>query len=514
MGDPTTKAEELALKLAKAIELGDKKTSIECAEHLAEVYAQVTVQLKHEAYPKQDIRLRVSVEDAGSLTAPITLKVSPDMTVSTLKDLVFKEYNFHPSVQQWVIGQRLPHDQETLHYHGIRRDGDTAFLYIRSAKQAKLTPGHLEKAQRQIFLEEVILEARGTGDVVEDDGETKQPVIQQEEVEPASRIQLPDPPKPPEEGWECPSCTFINKPTRPGCMICATERPEGYVVPDIYKPDEEELQRMLNEELAVMQYEQEKEIRRQLNYERLLQLDGQSLVPTDEAVDCPVCYTTLEPGEGVTLRECLHCFCKDCLKGTVLNSLEPEVPCPYMDDNYSCPGKLLEREIKALLSPAEYQRFLDIGVSLAETRSMNSYHCKTTDCRGWCIYEDDVNEFLCPLCELTNCLLCKAIHTNMNCKEYQDDLKLRAENDEAAKKTTEALAEMVQQGVAMLCPQCQIIIQKKDGCDWLKCAVCHTEICWVTKGPRWGPKGSGDTSGGCKCRLNGPPCHPNCQNCH
>ena len=46
---------------------------------------------------------------------------------------------------------------------------------------------------------------------------------------------------------------------------------------------------------------------------------------------------------------------------------------------------------------------------------------------------------------------------------------------------------MLQQGEAMHCPQCQFVVQKKDGCDWIRCTVCHTEICWVTKGPRWGP---------------------------
>lgn len=29
-------------------------------------------------------------------------------------------------------------------------------------------------------------------------------------------------------GWACPSCTFINKATRPGCEICSTARPEAH----------------------------------------------------------------------------------------------------------------------------------------------------------------------------------------------------------------------------------------------------------------------------------------------
>ena len=40
----------------------------------------------------------------------------------------------------------------------------------------------------------------------------------------------------------------------------------------------------------------------------------------------------------------------------------------------------------------------------------------------------------------------------------------------------------------MKCPQCSVVLQKKDGCDWMRCSMCRTEICWATKGRRWGPK--------------------------
>ena len=67
------------------------------------------------------------------------------------------------------------------------------------------------------------------------------------------------------------------------------------------------------------------------------------------------------------------------------------------------------------------------------------------------------------------------------------------------------IEDMVQNGEAMYYPNqnCGLIIQKKN-CDWIRCS-CRTEICWVTKGPCWGPKGKGDITGGCKCksRANG-----------
>lgn len=47
---------------------------------------------------------------------------------------------------------------------------------------------------------------------------------------------------------------------------------------------------------------------------------------------------------------------------------------------------------------------------------------------------------------------------------------------------------MLQDGNAISCPTCKIIIMKKTGCDFLSCSMCGTGICWVTRGPRWGPK--------------------------
>lgn len=35
---------------------------------------------------------------------------------------------------------------------------------------------------------------------------------------------------------------------------------------------------------------------------------------------------------------------------------------------------------------------------------------------------------------------------------------------------------------------CKMIVLKDIGCDWCQCLVCKMEICWATRGPRWGPK--------------------------
>lgn len=105
---------------------------------------------------------------------------------------------------------------------------------------------------------------------------------------------------------------------------------------------------------------------------------------------------------------------------------------------------------------------------------------------------------------------------------------------EKEKQSKGYLEDMLRRGEAMHCPKCQVslvfncspshflylnylnqaIITKISGCDAMLCLICRTEICWATRGPRWGPKGRGDTSGGCRCRIGGMRCHPNCGNCH
>lgn len=91
------------------------------------------------------------------------------------------------------------------------------------------------------------------------------------------------------------------------------------------------------------------------------------------------------------------------------------------------------------IAPEFYPKLLEKGLQVAESQAADSYHCKTLNCPGWCTYDEDVNFFECPVCRAKNCLTCQAIHENQNCKEYQDDLKRKAEIDVEARQTQEEL---------------------------------------------------------------------------
>ncbi|XP_056341793.1 sharpin isoform X2 [Oenanthe melanoleuca] len=505
--------EELAVSLSRAISRGDTVAAAQSAVALARRHAELSVTLR-DSEPGAEISLQVGVEDATS-SCSITLRVRPQLSIGALKEQVFREYGFHPLAQRWIIGQSLCQDGRSLRSYGIRRDGDGAFLFLLSVRAAGLGPEQYRRLQARSLLRAVGLDGHstpGTGSVPEppermdvgdigefgdvgDIGEHLDSLQLWDSAGAPPTAPEPRPASPEQSGWPCPLCTFLNKPTRPGCEMCSSPRPEGYRVPGGHRPDPAELQRLQREQDGARQCQQALEAERQRNFQQLLRAEEAELVPNPEPLECGICLQGVPAGRGVLLRDCLHSFCRECLRQVITFSEEPVVACPFRDVTYACGSHLQEREIRALLSPEEHARFLARGLALAERRSRDSFHCRGRDCPGWCFIEDALNEFRCPVCGALNCLLCKAIHEGQNCRQYQDELQQRALNDAAARQTRDML-------------------QKKDGCDWIRCSVCQTEICWVTKGPRWGPGGPGDTSGGCRCNVNGQRCHPQCQNCH
>ncbi|KTF93210.1 hypothetical protein cypCar_00011230 [Cyprinus carpio] len=429
-------AEDAAQMLSDAINSRDKDEATKYLNRLLDLKLPVSVKINPEAYAKDSIRLRVGVADAASdAYIPITVMVPVYMTISELKEKINRDYDFHPALQRWVIGKRLAQDKDTLYHYGVRNHDDSAFLFILTAQAANLSREQERKEKEDKRIDDII-------EIIE------RPPHRPPELIARGACRPPLPPKPQLVGWSCPDCTFLNKPTRPGCEMCSTARPDNYKVPDIYQPDEAETRRLQQEELASLQYEQSVKDERERNFQELLETDSRSLVENIDELDCAICFCTIMPGEGAVLRECLHSFCRECLKETVLNCTDAEVACPYRDDAYSCNCKLQDREIRSLLSQDEYQKFLETEVEHRRVRrSENRY---------------------------------TAIHKGMNCKEYQDDLRIRAQNDDAARQTTEMLDQLLNNGEAMNCPKCQVIVQKKDGCDWICCLMwCWRHIRWL-----------------------------------
>lgn len=143
------------------------------------------------------------------------------------------------------------------------------------------------------------------------------------------------------------------------------------------------------------------------HYHELLSLDTADLILNFDPFECPICITQFKKGEGIILRDCFHVFCRECLQQTVKFSDDLQIKCPFMNAEISCESLIQDRELRSFVSQDVYEKHLAKSVAQAEHGIGNTFHCKTHNCRGWCIYEDNVNQFKCPVCQITNCLTCQ-----------------------------------------------------------------------------------------------------------
>ncbi|XP_020280422.1 uncharacterized protein LOC109853085 [Pseudomyrmex gracilis] len=444
----------LLRKLEGAIASGHHQQAAGLAKELArlKIHCSVIRQRSAARLKDQSIKVNMYIEDKLAHQGPIPLQLPTRMTVAELKTKIHTEFEIPTNVQRWIIGKNLADRDEATLDELHAEDGSPVFLYL-------VAPEHIDDAAQANKVQSV--EDKVTEELPQDPPTEALQTIEehQEMIE--------------------------------GEKESATNECQGG------KTETEDTSKNVK-----------------MSYEELISLEDWDVIPNSESIECPICFVTYGPCEGVILRDCLHMFCRACIVNTIAYCEGPEVKCPYRDAKYTCESTLQEREIKALVEPEVYQQHLAKSIAQAENNAGNkAFHCKTPDCPGWCIYDDDVNNFLCPVCQANNCLTCRAVHTGKNCKEYQQE-ELSNNTDQESKRTAAMLKEMVDRGEALPCPTCAVVLMKKFGCDWLICSMCKTEICWVTRGPRWGPGGKGDTSGGCKCGENGVKCHPCCNYCH
>ncbi|XP_043288695.1 uncharacterized protein [Venturia canescens] len=447
----TLAVNRLLRKLEAAIASGHHQQAAGLAKELARLKIHCSV-VRQRPKTKEIVNVNMYIEDKLAHQGPIPLRLTRSMTVAQLKAKVFTEFEIPTHVQRWIVGKNLADDDSSKLEDLQAVDGSPVFLYLVAPETKNDEAG-----------------------------------IQDETVTLAEKI--------PPENDEHLQTKEVTK------FVEIEESPKA--LSECQTINEEEDEESISEEV------------RMERYEALISLENCDVIPNSEPIECPICFVTYGPQEGVILRDCLHMFCRPCIANTIRYCEEAEVKCPFRDTEYTCESTLQEREIKSLVEPEVYQQHLAKSITQAENNAgNNAFHCKTPDCPGWCIYDDNVNNFLCPVCGVNNCLTCQVVHTGKNCRQYQEELRLSKETDHESKRTAAMLEEMVDRGEALPCPTCAVVLMKKWGCDWLRCSMCKTEICWVTRGPRWGPGGKGDTSGGCRCGEKGVKCHPRCNYCH
>lgn len=144
-------------------------------------------------------------------------------------------------------------------------------------------------------------------------------------------------------------------------------------------------------------------------YNKLLALEEASgYIGNDVSFECGICYSTVEPNEGVTLRNCLHQFCAECCVQSIMHSESVIVQCPAVIGVDKCCAAFQDREISALLSPEQMVAYEAKMMTAAEGSTENAFHCRKPNCRAWCELADNlVTVFVCQACDSTNCISCR-----------------------------------------------------------------------------------------------------------
>lgn len=178
-------------------------------------------------------------------------------------------------------------------------------------------------------------------------------------------------------------------------------------------------------------------------FHHLKNLDIEPFARNGEPFDCLICYAAQEIGEGVTLKNCLHSFCMDCLSSTIEHADEPTVLCPFSSGTDQCEFPIQEREIRALVSAQIYEKHLALALKRAESNLDNVFHCKLPDCAGFVECHPDNIAFICPVCQTVNCIPCKAIHEDKICKQYQEDKDTESRTNKEMKADEEHLNNLI-----------------------------------------------------------------------
>jgi len=206
-----------------------------------------------------------------------------------------------------------------------------------------------------------------------------------------------------------------------------------------------------------------------------MDIDEYEYIENKSVFSCQICFSEVQPGDGIILKNCSHKFCKDCITNIIKFALGPEVNCPYIsDDHESCKEIIQDREVRCFISSENYNRHLERSLNLAELLNNFSYHCKTPNCIGWVeIRSKNVKRFRCPACKKINCIPCEAVHEHYTCFQY------KALRNSQNQSSTFLINRMMKEKRIMKCPRCGILVEKNQGCNHMTCTKCHREFQWT-----------------------------------
>ncbi len=174
---------------------------------------------------------------------------------------------------------------------------------------------------------------------------------------------------------------------------------------------------------------------------------------------------------------CEHKVCYDCLKGQFYSCYRDRKPsqlrCKFYkkSDNTFCNTPISVECIKKLKIPkSDFDKFFDIAAEEVASTDSSFKHCPIANC-DYCYLDESIKSknISCPKCKKTYCCKCLVYHTeNLTCEEFK---KYLSESEKRVEEWKEKNTKP--------CPNCQVRIEKNEGCAHMTCKNCSYEFCWL-----------------------------------
>ncbi|KAK0106180.1 hypothetical protein ONS96_003825 [Cadophora gregata f. sp. sojae] len=200
---------------------------------------------------------------------------------------------------------------------------------------------------------------------------------------------------------------------------------------------------------------------------------------------CVICWSPPLSSQDTVSLPCGHIYCRECFNLQFNPQDQSYFPltcagaCPDNSEyKYLFDINLLREQLSADKFESVLNMCLDMHV---RSHSDELSYCPTTDCPT--IYrpiprsqqattqDQNTSSITCTTCLHSICTSCRAIHTDLTCREYIDATDgqdaLNAYKADAANQTKE-------------CPSCRVPVEKLQGtCNHMLCVSCGVHFCWV-----------------------------------
>eukprot|EP00906_Rhabdomonas_costata_P038583 RCo054487 len=182
---------------------------------------------------------------------------------------------------------------------------------------------------------------------------------------------------------------------------------------------------------------------------------------------CSICQSNERLEDAVTLPQCAHRFCRECLTQYVASGVtegSTVLVCPHVGETGACGRLLTDAEIEQFLDADLAQRFARLRNMRGDPTMRDCPFCQLPQ-KG----QPEAPKMTCPRCHREFCFTHSNAHPpSMSCAAYERMSRLKDLRSTAVIFRT-----------SRTCPGCHSLTHKFTGCNHMTCSQCRQEWCWL-----------------------------------